>query len=172
MLASRQQAQLWFMAWYGLHYLDSRPTVSPDLIQELIDVLPELKPGQTIGDWLKSAQVRRRVAITEFVGIAAAPSSDDNLYPLPTAPLRSSDERFWLTIQKHSDSLYLTLEAFGLAISEFANRSLILTGAEESDAICIIQLDSVAIGHQAIPDTEKNRNMLLRPCLSYNVEET
>lgn len=166
MLASDQQAQLWFIAWCGLHYLDSRPTVSPDFIQKLIDVLPELKPGQAIGDWLNSARVRRRVAITEFVRMAARSSSEDH-YPLPTTTLPSSDGRFWLTVQKSGDDLKLTLEAIGLAIGEFAGHPLVLTGPEETDAaLAIIQLDHTARGYRTIPDTAEHRRMLLHPRLS------
>lgn len=157
--------------WRGLHYLDSRPAVSSEMIQELVDVLPELKPGQTIGDWLNSARVRRRVAITEF-GDIAAKGRGDNLYPLPTT-LPSKDGRFWLTVQKSGDELKLTLEAIGLAISEFAGHQLVLTGPEETDAaLAIIQLDHTANGYRTIPDTAEYRKMLLHPRLSYNVEET
>ncbi|MDG4550845.1 MAG: hypothetical protein P9F19_08420 [Candidatus Contendobacter sp.] len=165
MLASDQQAQLWFMAWRGLHYLDSRPAVSSEMIQELVDVLPELKPGQTIGDWLNSAKVRRRVAITEFVRMAASSSKDR--YPLPTTTLPSSDGRFWLTVQKSGDELKLTLEAIGLAIGEFAGHQLVLTGPEETNAaLAIIQLDHTARGYRTIPDTVEHRRMLLHPRLS------
>lgn len=153
------------MAWYGLHYLDSRPIISSDLIQQLIRVLPERKPEQTISDWLKSAKVRSRVAITEFVRMAA--SSSEDRYPLPTAPLHSSDGRFWLTVQKSGDALKLTLNAIGLAISEFAGQQVILTGPEQTESdLAIIQLDHAASGCRTIPDTVEHRRMLLHPILS------
>lgn len=175
-LTEREKARFWLIARRGLYYVDPSPPVTKGSVEQLLAVLPEWLPDESIGSWLKRAnnpptqvisfpkRVRRFQTVTEFFRMAA--DSGSERYPLPEKTLESADGRFWLTIWKVGDDLELTLQALGMAIDEFARSTLVLAASADADALlAVIQLDERGEGHGVVADTLATRKALLHPIL-------
>jgi hypothetical protein len=132
--------------------------ISREDIDHFMPHLPVPLAGESLDTWFKRGN---RAIVADFIRYAADSATDE--FPLPDNPLAT--DRFRLSIQQDGQELELTVQALGMAITEFANSALDLVDAKTALSFARVALNYKGHGQVCIANTIEHRRALLHPQL-------
>lgn len=173
--------QIWQAAHRRLQFIEAELPIAETKVDALLDALPLRLPAESYLDWFKRGQKMAQLIpfqkmqflyLTDIQRLAADTRETEDA--LPEQPLLSSNQKFRLTVETlPRNRLKLTLEALGLASSQYANRLVGIAGANSKDQlISIIRLNMDGDGFDdTLENSSAVRQALLRPVIAL-IEQT
>lgn len=178
-LTADELEALWRYAAHRLSLVDLEPTVSEKEVNAVGNLVGARPEGLTLSSWLKGgaqakealpsgsnnvlslAESRTRFRpVTTFVRLAADSAGTD--VGLPSRSLETSDGQFRLSFSTDEQGLCLTLQALGMASTEWAGRRMGLAGAtDDQPIVAVFTFDEDGDATIVIEDTPWHRQALL-----------
>jgi hypothetical protein len=141
--------------------LDWQLSMTAEQMDDLYRTLPKRLENEHVMDWLRRIRRtygRRLSDVSQIVRRAAA----DNR--LTDAILYTPDESLRLTIRQLEQGIHVKVDALGLALDRYANRTIGISSAQALNRfIAVIALDASGQGQRLFPESDDIRDMMLDP---------